>query len=110
MKKLAPLSLYLARMAVHASIRRDASCVYTCAKKTNKCMISALRTHIGLRRRWLGRLLREPACYLADVGDALGEDVDGHVVPEVELEVVRFRPHSRHLHAAVRWGRAKGEI
>jgi hypothetical protein len=36
--------------------------------------------------------------------------VDGHVVPEVELELVRFRPHSRHLHAAVRWGRAKGEI
>mmetsp|Transcript_55605 Transcript_55605/g.126388 ORF Transcript_55605/g.126388 Transcript_55605/m.126388 type:complete len:275 (-) Transcript_55605:95-919(-) len=45
-----------------------------------------------------GRLLR---VNLADVCDPLREHVHGHVVSEVELELVRLLTHSRNLDAAV---------
>jgi len=41
--------------------------------------------------------------YLADVGDAFREHMYGHVIPEIELELVSFGPQPSHLHAAIRW-------
>ncbi len=46
--------------------------------------------------------------YLRDVGDALGEDVDGHVVAVLEAELVRLLPQPRDLGMLCVWGGGDG--